>query len=71
MAPKPLFVSPWTPETDGNPGLEQGTAHNKYNHPSKETIDSLNKLNLTYFETSKYGSIIFDLKSGTKTYYMP
>ena len=38
---------------------------------SKETIDSLNKLNLTYFETSKYGSIIFDLKSGTKTYYMP
>lgn len=45
--------------------------NNKYNHPSKETIDSLNKLNLTYFETSKYGSIIFDLKSGTKTYYMP
>lgn len=33
--------------------------NNKYKHPSQETIDKLNKYNLTYYETSKYGTIQF------------
>ncbi len=36
--------------------------NNKYNHPSKETINSLNNLNIHYFETRKSGTIIVKIK---------
>lgn len=45
--------------------------NNRFNHPSKETILNLNKLNLNYYETSKYGSITFYLKKGTFKYNYP
>ncbi len=45
--------------------------NNIYKHPSKETINNLNNLNLTYYETSKYGSITFNLKNGTFYFNTP
>jgi len=34
---------------------------NRYNHPSKETIDTLNKLKIPFYETSKGGTIQFKI----------
>jgi competence protein ComEC len=47
--------------------------NNKYNHPSKDTINKLNKYNLTYYETSKYGTIkfCFDDKNIQQNNYYP
>lgn len=35
--------------------------NNRYNHPSKETIDTLKDLNISYYETSKYGTMCFKI----------
>lgn len=45
--------------------------NNLFNHPSKETIDTLNELNITYFNTAKYGTIKYTFKNNyyTKTFY--
>ena len=45
--------------------------NNHYNHPSKETIEVLNDLNIPYLETSKVGSIKFIFKNGTFKKYLP
>lgn len=44
---------------------------NKYNHPSTEVIKNLKDLNLTYLETSQYGSITYNFKTGTFSYCLP
>lgn len=45
--------------------------NNLFNHPSKETIDTLNELNITYFNTAEYGTIKYTFKNNyyTKTFY--
>lgn len=34
---------------------------NRYNHPSKETIETLEKLKISYYETSKYHTMLFKI----------
>ena len=44
---------------------------NRFGHPNKETIDSLEKLKLKYFNTAYDGSIKFSLENGTYSLYPP
>ena len=44
---------------------------NRFGHPSYSTIDSINKLNLKYFNTAYNGSIFFSLNKGTYLTYPP
>lgn len=44
---------------------------NRFGHPSKETIDSLNELKLKYLNTSSVGSIKFFIDDGTYLTYPP
>ena len=47
--------------------------NNRFNHPSKETIDTLNNLKINYFNTAELGTIkyTFNNKGYIKTYYVP
>ena len=40
-------------------GIISSGRNNLYNHPSKETIDTLNDLNIKYYETKESGSILY------------
>lgn len=42
---------------------------NKFNHPSKETLETFNNLNISYFVTSEVGSIKFDMKNNNIIFY--
>lgn len=44
---------------------------NRFGHPSEETLDSLDKLKLKYFNTAYDGSIKFSLEDGTYLLYPP
>ncbi|MDD4705697.1 MAG: DNA internalization-related competence protein ComEC/Rec2 [Bacilli bacterium] len=47
--------------------------NNLFNHPSKETISTLNELNINYFNTAEYGTIKYTFKNDyyTRTFYRP
>lgn len=45
--------------------------NNKFNHPSIETIKSLDNLKINYLKTSEYGSIKINLNDGTIFYFKP
>lgn len=42
--------------------------NNRYNHPSLETIDTLNKLKINYFNTQDKGTILFKYKNKKLNY---
>lgn len=42
--------------------------NNRYNHPSQETIETLNKLNIDYYNTQDSGTISVKIKKKTVTY---
>lgn len=45
--------------------------NNKFNHPSIDTIKSLDNLKINYLKTSEYGSIKINLNDGTIFYFKP
>ncbi len=47
--------------------------NNRFNHPSSETIETLNKLNIKYYDTKEKGTIcyIFRRNNYTKKLYLP
>ena len=48
-------------------GIISSGRNNRYNHPSKETIETLRELSLTYYDTQEVGTISLKLKSGRVT----
>lgn len=52
-------------------GVISSGKNNRFGHPSYETIDSLEQLNISYFNTAYNGSIKFSLDNGTYSYYPP
>ena len=43
--------------------------NNSYHHPSKETIENLQNLNIPYYETSKYKTIWFKISKNKMKIY--
>lgn len=49
-------------------GVISSGKNNKFNHPSKETIDTLNKLNIFYLNTQTSGTVEFVINKNSVTY---
>lgn len=49
-------------------GVISSGRNNRFNHPSRETIDTLNKLNIFYLNTQTSGTVEFVIKKNSVTY---